>query len=308
MEAILVMMLVSIIRLSVPIIIAGLGNMYCEKTGVMNLGAEGMMIAGAFGGVIGAYFSGSAWLGVLAGVLMGTVVGLLHSLICVEFGGIQNISGLGLNMLAAGITSFFCRTLFGNSLSPSVASLQASPALAKVPVIGHILMQFSPIAYLCILVIFLSWFLMKKMILGKHMTAAGDDPQTAITAGIQVWKIRHFGVITCGALVGLAGAYLSIGQLNIFMENMTNGKGMLAVIAVKMGRWEPKRIVAIALLFGLFDAVQIQLQFNNVLNLSPELIQTIPFILGLTALALDSASAANPTALTKPYLKSKYKY
>ena len=140
------------------------------------------------------------------------------------------------------------------------------------------------------------------------MTATGDDPKTVETAGINVWKLRHICVILCGTFAGLAGAYLSIGQLNMFMENMTMGRGMLAVIAVKMGRWEPKRIVMVALLFGFFDALQLQLQINKIWNVAPELIQTIPYVVGIIAIAFDTVSNVNPKSLTQPYMKNKYKF
>lgn len=307
-DSIVIIMVVSIIRLSVPVIITGLGNMFCEKVGVMNLGAEGMMIAGSFGAVLGAYLTGNAWLGVLCGIASGMVVAILHSIISVEFGGIQNISGLGLNMLAAGLTSFLCRALFGAGLSPTVASIQSTPILGNIPFIGGFLQQFSPITYIAVFLIFASWYLMSRTTMGLRMAAVGDDPQTVETAGINVWKMRHICVVVCGAFAGLAGAYLSIGQLNIFMEDMTMGKGMLAVIAVKMGRWEPKRIVLVALMFGFFDALQLQLQISGALGISPELIQTIPYVVGIVALAIDSVSDANPKALRVPYLKNKYKF
>lgn len=308
MTSLMIVMLVSVLRLAIPIIITGLGNMYCERAGVMNLGAEGMMIAGAFGAAAGAYITGNAWIGVLTGIAGGMVIAAIHSLICVEFGGIQNISGLGLNMLAAGLTAFFCRSIFGTSISATVASIQSTPVLSKIPVIGGFLSQFSPIAYIAVALIGVSWFVMKKTVWGFRLVSVGDDPQTVITAGIDVWKLRHMGVLICGAFAGLAGAYLSIGQLNIFMEDMTNGKGMLAVIAVKMGRWDPVRIVCVALLFGFFDALQLQLQISNAFDLSPEILQTIPFILGIIALAVDSSSNVNPKSITQPYLKAKYKY
>lgn len=308
MNAIVVVMLISLLRLSIPIVICGIGNMYCEKAGVMNLGAEGMMIAGAFGAIAGTYFTGNPWLGVLCGLLCGLLVGTAHGLICVEFGGYQNISGLGLNMLAAGLTSFCCRSMFGTGMSPTVDSVQTTPILKNIPIIGGFLQQFSPIAYITILLVVISWYVVKYTTAGLRMTAIGDDPQTAVTAGINIWKIRMICVMVCGALAGLAGAYMSVGQLNIFMEDMTNGKGMLAVIAVKMGRWEPKRIVGIALLFGFFDALQLQLQMNNTFNLPPELIQTIPFLVGILILAMDSVTATNPQALAKPFLKNKYKF
>lgn len=307
-DSIIIIMIVSIIRLSVPVVITGLGNMFCEKVGVMNLGAEGMMIAGSFGAVLGAYLTGNAWLGVLCGIASGMVVAILHSIISVEFGGIQNISGLGLNMLAAGLTSFFCRALFGAGLSPAVASIQSTPILTGIPFVGNFLQQFSPITYISILLIFASWYLMSRTTIGLRMAAVGDDPQTVETAGINVWNIRHICVVVCGAFAGLAGAYLSIGQLNIFMEDMTMGKGMLAVIAVKMGRWEPRRIVLVALMFGFFDALQLQLQISGAWGISPELIQTIPYVVGIIALAIDSSSDTSPRALRVPYLKNKYKF
>ena len=301
-------MVISVLRLTVPIVLMALGNMFSERAGIMNLGAEGMMISSAFGAVAGAYFFGNPWLGVLTAILCSMLVAGIHSLISVEFGGIQNISGLGLNMLAVGMTSFFCRAIFNTGISPTVPSLQTSEFLKNVPLIGKVLVQFSPLAYLTLVIIAVCWFVMSKTVFGAHIVAVGDDPRTAETAGINVWRLRHFCVtVLCGALAGLAGAYLSIGQLSFFMEDMTNGKGMLAVIAVKMGRWSPKYIVAVALLFGFFDALQAQLQINNVLNIAPELIQTLPYVAGIVTMFFSSSSKETPRALRQPYVKNKYK-
>ena len=169
--------LISLLRLSVPVLLAAFGNMYCERAGIMNLGAEGMMIAGAFGAVLGAYYSNNPWIGVLCGVLLGMFIASIHSLISVEFGGIQNISGLGLNTLAAGIAAFFCQSIFGSSLSESVPSIQTTELLGGIPVLGPFLRQFSPLLYLTIAVVILSWFVMKKTVLGTHIIAVGDDPK-----------------------------------------------------------------------------------------------------------------------------------
>lgn len=307
-KVILLTLMVSLLRLTVPIMLMAFGNMFCERAGIMNLGAEGMMIAGAFGAVVGTYFTENPWLGVLAAILCSMIVSGTHSLISVEFGGIQNISGLGLNMLSAGLTSFLCRSIFNTGISPSVASIQMTGVFKNIPVIGHFLYQFSPLAYISVAVIFVSWFIMSKTVLGMHIVAVGDDPKAAETAGINVWRLRHFCVtVLCGALAGLAGAYLSIGQLSFFMEDMTAGKGMLAVIAVKMGRWNTKYVVAMALLFGFFDALQAQLQINNILHIAPELIQTIPYLAGIITILLSSRSKDNPLALRVPYVKNKYK-
>lgn len=305
-QTVAINMLVSILRLSVPVIITGLGNMFSVRAGVMNLAAEGMMISGAFCAVLGSFYTGNPWIGVLCGILGGLVIGMIHSVICVEFGGNQNVSGLGLNMLAAGLTAFFCRTLFGSAFSPAVESIQTTNILSGIPVVGTVLSQFSPIFYLMILIFIACCFLVDKTVLGLRMNAVGFNPQMVETAGINVWKLKHMSVIICGALAGLSGAYLSIGQLNTYMDNMTMGKGMLAVIAVQMGRQHPKRIVWIALIFGFFDALQLQLQINNV-GIAPELIQTIPYVAGIIALAMDTSKRTAPR-LMAPYLKNRYKF
>lgn len=307
--ALMITLIVSILRLTVPIVLMALGNMFSERAGIMNLGAEGMMISSAFGAVLGTYLFGNPWLGVLTAILSSMIVAGIHSLISVEFGGIQNISGLGLNMLAAGVTAFLCRAIFDTGISPTVESLQTTDMLKDIPVAGKFLAQFSPLAYITVVIILVCWFVMSKTVFGMHVIAVGDDPRTAETAGIHVWRLRHFCVtVLCGALAGLAGAYLSIGQLSFFMEDMTNGKGMLAVIAVKMGRWKPKYIVAVALLFGFFDALQTQLQINNTFNIAPELIQTIPYVAGIVTMFFCSSSKDNPRALRLPYVKNKYKF
>ncbi len=307
-ETVLLLMIISIVRLATPVIITGLGNMFSERAGIMNLGAEGMMITGAFTAILGTYLTGNPWVGVLCGMLGGALMSSIHSLISVEFGGLQNISGLGINMLAAGCTDFFVRAIFKNSMSPMMPSIQTTPMLKDIPLIGSTLAQFSPITYISIFLVILCQILMNYTTFGLRMTAVGDDPKTVETAGINVWRLRHFCVIICGTLAGLAGAYLSIGQLNRFTEGMTLGKGMLAVIAVKMGRWNPWRITMVALLFGFFDALQLQMQINNVINLSPELIQTLPYIVGIVVITLDSKSSKPPRALRIPYIKNRYKF
>lgn len=300
-------MLVSIFRLSIPILLMALGNLYCERSGVQNLGAEGMMIAGAFCAALGSFYSGNAWVGVLAGMLGGMLISTIHSINSVEFGGVQNISGLGLNTLAAGLASFLCRQLFGSGITPSVSHLQRTELFAKIPYVGNFLAQFSPLAYICILLVLFSYYLLNKTVLGVRIIAVGDDPIAAETAGVNVWNIRHLCVsVFCGICAGLAGTYLALGQLSFYQDNITTGKGMLAIIAVKMGRWEIKRMTLVAFLFGFFDALQVQIQLR-VSTISPELIQIIPFVAGIAVLAMSKEDAASPQAMTVPYLKNRYR-
>ena len=274
----------------------------------MNLGAEGMMTSGAFCASLGAYFTGSAWLGVLFGIMGGIIVSSIHSVNCVEFGGNENISGLGLNTLAAGLSGFLCRELFGSGITPSVANLQRTEIFASIPVIGKTLSAFSPLAYVCIVVILLGVFITQKTTLGMRIVTVGDNPIAAETAGIDVWRIRHLCVsLFCGICGGLAGAYLSIGQLSFFQDDLVNGKGMLAVIAVKMGRWNIGKLTLVALMFGFFDALQVQIQINYSM-LSPELIELIPYMVAVIALFISGENSDAPKAMTVPYLKNKYKF
>lgn len=301
-------MIEATIRLSVPIILMAIGNQFAEKAGVMNLGAEGMMTMGSFTAVLGAYYSGSAVVGVLSGIVGGMLVATIHSLNTVEFGGNQNISGLGLNTLAAGLSAFLCRELFSSGITPSVQNLQRTEILRKIPLVGHILSRFSPLMYISIIIIIVSLLFMKKTTLGMRIVAVGDDPTAAETAGINVWNVRHLAVcVFCGICGGLAGAYLSIGQLSFFQDDLVNGKGMLAVIAVKMGKWNIGALSLVALMFGFFDALQVQIQINFP-SVSPELVELIPYIVAVIALFISGENSAQPKALTQPYLKNKYKF
>ncbi len=302
-----VVLLLSVIRLSTPMFIAGLGNMYCERVGILNLGAEGMMVSGAFAAVLGSYYTGNPWIGVLCGMVGGLVAGALHALICVEFGGLHAISGLGITMLFNGVTKFLCLSIFGSTFTPNVAALQTTKILQGVPVLGKYLGALSPLVYLGGLIAVISYFVIFRTPYGLRVQMVGDDPRTVETAGIDVWKMRYSGVLICGLLCGIAGAYMSLGQLDRFFEGMIAGKGMLAVIAVKMGKWEPKGILGTALLLGFFDAVQLQLQINGIIGIPPEMLQLLPYVAGIAVLSLQTG-ATRLAALDTQYLRNKYKF
>ena len=300
--------LLSVIRLSAPMFIAGMGNMYCERVGVLNLGAEGMMVSGAFAAVLGSYLTGSPWIGVLFGLLAGLLAGGIHALVCVEFGGMHAISGLGLTMLCNGIARFLCISIFGSTYSPNVNSLQTTDFLAGSPLVGGFLSQLSPLIYIGILLAALSWYVIFRTTYGLRVQAVGDDPRTVETAGISVWRLRYSGVLICGALCGIAGAYMSLGQLDRFFDGMISGKGMMAVIAVKMGKWAPGGILGTALLLGLFDALQMRLQVSSVVGLSPEMLGMVPYLAGIAVLCLRRGGNDRPAALDTSYLRNKYKF
>jgi len=307
-SSVIILMILSVIRLSAPVFIAGVGNMFCERVGILNLGTEGMMVSGAFGAVLGSSLSGNPWVGVLCGIFGGGLAAAIYGIICVEFGGTQAIAGLGLNMFCLGFTTFLCSAIFKSNISPNVANLNHSELLSGIPVLGSFLGQLSPLIFLMILVAAIAYMIIFKTSLGLRMRSVGDDPKAVETAGIDVWKVKYLGVLLCGIICGFAGAYMSLGQLDRFVMGMTNGKGMLAVIAVKMGRWNPLGIMGTALLLGVFDVIQLQLQLNHAVTVPPELVQTIPFIAGIVVLSFQQSGDERPSSLEKPYLKNKYKF
>lgn len=303
-----ILLLVVAIRLVTPVMVASVGAMFCERSGITNLGLDGMLSIGAFAAMMGSLWTGSAVAGVLFGVAGGAVIGLLHAVITIEFGGNQTISGLGINIFVGGLTAFIVRGLFnGSSISASVASLPSTGILAGIPLVGGYLAQLSPLTYVAFLMVPLAWYAMERTSIGLRIKAAGDDPATLETVGVSPWRIRYLCVILCGALAGFGGAYLSIGHMNRFVVDMVAGRGMLALVAVKMGRWQPVGILLASLFFGFFDGLQLQLQVSQALPIPPELIQTIPYLLGFAALAVFSNADIAPKAMGIPYVKNKYK-
>lgn len=218
------------------------------------------------------------------------------------------ISGLGLTMLCNGIARFLCISIFGSTYSPNVTALQTTDILAGLPIVGGFLSQLSPLIYVGVLLGVVSWYVIFRTTYGLRVQAVGDDPKTVETAGINVWRLRYSGVLICGVLCGIAGAYMSLGQLDRFFDGMISGKGMMAVIAVKMGKWAPGGILGTALLLGLFDALQMKLQVANTIGLSPELLGMVPYLAGVAVLCFQRGKNARPTALDTTYLRNKYKF
>lgn len=304
--AMIVALLLSVVRLSTCGLIGSMGGLFSELAGVMNLCCQGVMCFGAFFGVLGAYYSGSAWVGLLCAVVVGGLAGLFNSLCTVEFGGNQNLFGIGLNTFAAGLTAYIMRAIFGSSRSESVPSLVSTPILEKIPVVGESLAKLSPITYIGILVVIVVSFVVYRTPIGVRLRAVGNQPSSVETAGVNVWRLRTLFVTLCGMLVGMAGASLSLGQMSMYTDSMVAGKGMLAFVSVKMGQYKPSRIVLIAFVFGLCDTIQMQLQMSSSINFPPELLQTLPYVAALVIMFFSRSAANAPTAVGTPYVKRKY--
>lgn len=291
------------IRMATPIALAAVGGMFSERVGVINIGLEGIMLTGAFTGVATSYYTRNPWLGVLASVFSGALIGLLHGFLTVTLKGNQIVSGTGINILAVGVTAFMCEVIWGSrGASESVPALNpiSIPILKEIPILGDILGTHTPIVYLMFLIIFLSQILLFRTPFGLRLRAVGENPAAADTAGVDVTRIKYMGIILSCMLAGLSGAFLSLGNLNLFASGMSGGRGFIALAAMIFGRWMPYGTFGASILFGFTDALQIRLQSIGLLP--PQIILSIPYIITIIVLA-GVVRKSTPPSDYKPYEK-----
>lgn len=297
------LILVTISR-STPLVFASLGGVVSERSGVVNIGIEGMILFGAFSAMATSYYTGNPWLALLIAGVAGGLLALIHAFISITLGGSQAVSSTGIVLFAGGITSFGVRMITGRAgNSDPVNSLPNSPLLANVPWIGDYLSRLSPIVYLALLTTVFVIYFMNYTALGMRIHSVGENPKVAETLGLNVWKIRYFSVIFSGVLAGFGGAYLSIGQMNMFQENMSAGRGYLALAAVILGRWRPLGVVIASLFFGFFEVLQVQLQTLPNQFIPTSLLSAVPYFVALFVLAFSFGKSKVPSAIGQPYLK-----
>jgi simple sugar transport system permease protein len=290
------------IRMATPLALAALGGVFSERSGVVNIGLEGIMLNGAFAAVVATHFSGNPWIGVLAAVLVGSLTALLHAVVTVTFKADHIVSGVAVNLLALGATQFTCWVVYGNSgNSERVVGLSAwhIPLIGQVPVLGHIISGHSPLVYLAILLVLLAHFLLFKTVFGLRLRAVGEYPLAADTMGIKVILMRYCGVLISGVLAGLGGAFLSLNT-HYFVKNMSGGRGFIALAAMIFGKWRPFGAAGACLLFGFLEALQMSLQGGG---MPTQFIQMIPYLATMVVLASAVGRATPPAAVGRPYIK-----
>jgi general nucleoside transport system permease protein len=276
------------LRIAVPYLFAASGGVIAERAGVVSLALEGFMLSGAFGAALGSYYSGNAFVGILAGIAAGLLCGLLHAVATVRFRADQVVVGIAINLLVVGVTRFFLQLAFDSSSnSPRIPGLSTAGGGFGNPMIW--------LAVVCVAV---TGFLMKNTVLGLRMRAVGEHPQAAVSAGLSVGKLRYIAVALSGVLASLGGVYLALDQ-HQFSDQMTAGRGFIALAAVIFGRWEPVRAAIACLLFAAAETLQIQLQGTEILP--TQFIQMIPYLLTLIALAGLVGRSSPPAALGRPY-------
>jgi simple sugar transport system permease protein len=310
----LVALLTAGIRLAVPVLLAVLGEIITERSGVMNLGLEGVMLVGSLSGFIAAFSveqatgmaSLAAWIGLLAGLLAGATMGLILSVLTVTLRSDQVVTGVTLVLLGQGFTAYLFRQKIGLS-GARVKGLEswAIPGLSKIPIVGDILFNHNPMVYLTAVLVFLCGFLIFRTNWGLELRAVGENPDAAETSGLSVNWIRYRAIMLGSGLAGLGGAVLTVVQLNIFTENITAGRGWIAIALVFFSRWQPLWAMIGALLFGIADALQYRIQALGFKELPYEFLLMLPYVLTLVALMLRTGRSETPAALGISYVKGK---
>lgn len=291
------------LRLAVPIVFAAVGGVLSERSGVFNIGLEGMILAGAFGAAAGAFFFEMPFAGLVAGAVAGMGTALILAVLGVSLGVNQIVTGIAVNLLVLGLTSFLSRVVFGaqaNTLSLDGFKPLAIPGLVAIPVVGPVFFAQDLMVYLMYLTVPFMYWLMFRTPWGLNIRAVGEDPRAADTAGIPVNGVRYLCVLGSGLLAGLGGCFLVLSQVFLFSENMSAGKGFIALAAVILGRWNPVGALLACLLFGFFDALQLRLQFLNP-DVPHEIFVALPYMASILALVGLVGKPTPPGAVGTPY-------
>ena len=288
-----------------PLTLAALGGVLCERSGVVNIALEGIMLTAAFAGFAAALLTHSLGVGLLAAVVSGMAIAALHAVLSIEFLVDQIVSGTVINILALGITGVFYRTFIqeANVRGPGTLPVWRIPLLADIPVLGHILFQHQAVTYAMLVLVVAVHLVLFNSVWGLRTRACGEHPLAAETAGISVKLVRYMNVISSGALGGLGGAYFTIQQIGNFLPNMTGGRGFIALAAMIFGKWTPVGAFLASLLFACADAVGARLQYLGV-RLPYQFLGMLPYVLTIVVVAGVMGRAIAPAAVGRPYRKN----
>jgi ABC-type uncharacterized transport system permease subunit len=313
--------LAATVRLATPLILCAMAGLISERSGVIDIGLEGKMLAGAFAAAVVAAVTGSVTLALLAGLIVAMLLSLVHGFACITYRGDQVVSGVAINIIAAGMTVVLGNAWFGRGgstpdLGPEARfmpiHLPFADALRGVPVVGSlyadVISGHSLLTYLALAIVPLVWYLLYRTRFGLRLRAVGEAPAVVDTAGISVLRLRYSAVMMAGLLCGLAGTFLAISQNAAFQREMTAGRGFIALAAMIFGKWRPWPAFFACLLFGFLDAVSIRLQGVELPWIGPvpvPLIQALPYLLTVILLAGFIGKALAPKALGYPYIKER---
>jgi len=289
---------------AVLLLLPALGGVTSERSGVVNIAMEGMMLTGAFFAVVADLKLHNPWLATLVAMLAGGLMALIHAFVSIRFRADQIVSGIAINIFAAGLTVFLANRIYGIQGVGHVGDTELLPninipGLDQIPFVGQVVFQQNVIVYVALVLLVLTNIVLFRTRLGLRIRAVGEHPQAADTAGINVFRLRYGSVVVSGLLSGLAGAYLAIGISNTFVPNMTDGRGYIALAAVIFGKWTPVGAFIACLIFGLGEAIFAN---NSIIHISAYLLNMLPYIITLVVLAGIVGRSTPPAADGLPYV------
>ena len=288
----------STIRLAVPYTLAGLGGTFSERSGVVNIGLEGQMLSGAFAAVAMTNLLGSPWLGLLAAIGVGMLLGLIHGVVCISFKADQIVSGLAIIIFSAGITVFFSWLLFDKTQIKAIATLKV-PLLHELDFFKAFFSQIPPLVFVTVIIVLFSHLLLFKTVFGLRLRAVGEYPKAADTLGVNVYRMRYLAVVISGGLAGMGGAYLSLEHAHYFVKGISAGRGFIGLAAMIFGKWTPLGTAGAGLLFGFGEAIKPYLP-----KVVPsQFIDMVPYLLTIFVLASAIGRATPPASVGIPYSK-----
>jgi len=288
------------IRLATPYLYATIGETFGQRSGLVNLGVDGIMLMGAYAAFYTAFNTGSLILGLLAAVVIGGIMGAIMAFFSVTLKAQQGISGIGVYLFGLGMSNLLFRKTLGTVETVSGFAPIHFPVLSNLPVIGPIFFDHNVLVYGAFALVPISWFVLNKTTLGLKIRAVGENPEAADSLGVSVERVRYFAETVGGVLAGVAGASLSIALLNVFQQNLTSGMGFIAVALVYFGGWRMVGALAGAMLFSTVNALQLWMQVLGI-PVPPDFALMLPYVLTILVLALAAGRMRAPNALSKPF-------
>ena len=292
---------IAVLRIATPLILGTLGVLLCERAGVLNLGIEGIMVAGAFTGWLAVYGGAPLWIGVAVAAATGAVFGLLHAFLTVILALSQHVSGLGITLLATSLSYYGYRVSFPKVSTPPTVTPFADMDWLGLPVLA----QQTPLTLLALLMVPALAYVLYRTPVGLAIRMVGENPQAAEGQGVSVAATRTCAIVAGSAIMGMAGSFLTLSAFNAFFFNMVNGRGWICVALVVFASWRPGKALLGALLFAFFDALQLRLQQSGGAALPYQMYLMLPYVLSIVALVLVARKASYPQALMKPYRKGE---
>jgi simple sugar transport system permease protein len=298
--SVLIGLLSSGIRLATPYLYAAIGETFGQRSGVLNLGVDGIMLMGAFSGFYVVFLTGNLWLGLLLAIIVGAIMGLAMAFISVTLNAEQGISGIGVYLFGLGMSDLLFQKLINNVETVRGFQPLHIPFLSDIPVIGEIFFQQNILVYGAYLMVPIAWFVINKTTFGLKMRAVGENPEAADTLGVSVAKVRYLTVTFGGIMSGIAGASLSIALLNVFQQNLTNGLGFIAIALVYFGGWRPGWVLIGSLLFSMVNSLQVWVQVIGI-DIPSDIAVMMPYLLTIVVLVISAQRVRQPKALSKAY-------